>query len=187
MSSVITSIEKQIAEWMKPLPHLPAGFGKWLVVNAWWLVLIGVIASAWMIISAFTLLSTINSAVVPGFYGLVAQYNPNAITGLWISIIGIAVVLVLEAMAISPLKAQKKRGWELLFMASLLMFAVNIVEAIVTSDGGSLIGSVIGTAIGLYLLFEFRLGYEASAKPAHAATKKSETTTEKPPVTHDDK
>ena len=41
----LQSLEQALAGVFKDAPHLPKGFRVWVVENAWWLVLIGVVLS----------------------------------------------------------------------------------------------------------------------------------------------
>lgn len=79
---------------------------------------------------------------------------------VWLALLVMAIQAVMYLMAYPGLKARKKSGWNLVFYASL----VNVVYAIVvvfTAYGGvgNLIGSLIGTAIGLWILFQIRPAY----------------------------
>ena len=72
--------------------------------------------------------------------------------------------------AFSGLKARKKSGWNLLYYALLLNLAYGIVMAFTNYGGFSyLIGAVIGSAIGLYLLFQIRSSYLGGHKTADKA------------------
>ena len=71
--------------------------------------------------------------------------------------------IFLTAMAISPLKDGKKKGWTLLFYVLLLQVLSIIVNAILTLGVISFIFSIIFgaicVAIGTYFLFEIRAEY----------------------------
>lgn len=158
----ISKLEKTIAGWYKQLPfHLPAEGRKWLAENAWWLVLIGVVVSVFGLLG---MLRTIlwagevsNSVLgnVAAYYG-VATYNPWTDGSLWISLASLAIILVLEAMAINPLKLRKKRGWDLMFLTMLVSAASALVTAVVTISLYSILLAAVGLAIGGFFLFEVR-------------------------------
>ncbi|HUC79057.1 MAG TPA: hypothetical protein VMQ58_02340, partial [Candidatus Saccharimonadales bacterium] len=81
--------------------------------------------------------------------------------GLWLFAIYISIALliltiVVEVMAISPLKELKKKGWDLLFLAYLISIAWGVISAILNIDISSLISAVISAVIGAYLLFEIK-------------------------------
>jgi uncharacterized membrane protein HdeD (DUF308 family) len=80
--------------------------------------------------------------------------------GLWLGLILLITEAVLYIAAFPAIRARKKSGWDLLFYAML----VNVVYGVVvlfTSYGSlvSLIGTLIGSGIGLYLLFQIRSSY----------------------------
>lgn len=80
--------------------------------------------------------------------------------GVWLGIIVLAIEAVLYIMAFPATRARAKRGWDLMFYALL----VNIVYGVVvlfTDYGsvGNLIGTLIGSVIGLWLLFQIRGKY----------------------------
>lgn len=155
----LSSLEQALAGAFKDLPHLPKGFRDWLVENAWWLVIIGVVLGA---IGVLGLLPTlfVGSAIV-GYYAGAAAGSSVMISGL-VSIAVLVATVIIEAMAIQPLKAKKKHGWDLLFLASLIGIVGSLVGAVVGGNVvGGIIGTVIGAAIGFYVLFELRGHYLA--------------------------
>ena len=58
----------------------------------------------------------------------------------------------LLGMALPGLFARKMSGWTLLFYEQLVGFVGSILS-------GSIIGGIIGTLIGLYILFQVRTKY----------------------------
>lgn len=157
----VRSLEDKIAEVHKGLPHLPGGARAWIVANAWWIVLIGVILSAMGLFATLNVLITLNLAMSgAGGYGLAyAPFVGVSLIGAWVSLLFGAAGLVVEAMAISPLKAQLKRGWDLLFLASLISLVAGLV-GIVLGNFFGISGVAIGLAIGWYFLFEVRDGFD---------------------------
>lgn len=109
---------------------------------------------------------------------------------LWLSLITLFVEAAIYIIAFAPTKMRKKSGWDLLFYALL----INVVYGVLMIFGrgiGDLFMSILGTAIGLYFLFQIRSSYHeapvASAaapeptalKPAKAKAKKSTKKTAK--------
>jgi hypothetical protein len=79
-----------------------------------------------------------------------------------------AVVLVIEGiiglMAYKELSKRSARGWDLLFLAALLNVAYAVVAIFIQGRGfGSFIMSLVGSAIGFYLLFQIKSAYGKSA------------------------
>ena len=99
---------------------------------------------------------------------------PNRLSLLvWLSLIVLAVEAVLYIAAYPGTKAKKKSGWNLLFYAALLNLAYGIVNAF--TDYGtvmSLVGTLIGTVIGLFFLFQIRSYYTGSTTKVASKTKK---------------
>lgn len=154
----VAKIEKQVGEWFKQAPHLPKEFTKWLAENAWWLTLIGVVIG---LLAIFPLLGlTLFASALTATY---SAYYPYAQSGLvqaslWVSLAFYVLLVVIEAFAISPLKGLKKRGWDLLFLATLVSVVSSVVSAALNYSVVGLFGAAIGALIGLYVLFEVR-GY----------------------------
>lgn len=154
----IKKLENMIEGWLKPLPHLPANAQKWIAINIWWLELIGVVILAF---SGIALLGTLGLAlgITSTIFGISAFSGLLAISSI-ISLAASAASVVVMAMAISPLKALKKKGWDLLFIALLINCASVVLSALIHMNGlnflTSLFSGAIGAAIGAYFLFEIR-------------------------------
>ncbi len=156
---LIHSIEKTLAEWFKGLPHLPKNISKWLADNAWWLTLAGLIISGLLILSALSFVMAFNAAT-SGLMAYAYAYSGVSAASVWgsfwVSVAFFAVIATVEAMAIKPLKVKQNKGWELVFLATLLSSASGVIGSIVSFSIGGILGSLIGLAIGLYVLFEVR-------------------------------
>ena len=149
----VHKIEKTMEGWFKDVPHLPAGFTKWLAENAWWLTVIGVVFGVFGLFGTLTAL-TVGSVVLtavggPALGGLV-------FFGSLLSLIVTGITLVFEAMAISPLKASAKRGWDLVFLASLVGGAGGAISALLSVNIGGLVVTAVAFAISMYVIFEVR-------------------------------
>jgi hypothetical protein len=166
---VISSLELLEANlndlFVKKAPELPAGGKKWLVQYLPW---ISVVLGLLTLYDAWTLWHWAHyaSALINYANSLRAIYGgpPVAVNrmglGVWL---GLAVLIGKAGCylgAYTATGAHKKSGWDLLFYAGLLNVAYAVV--ILFSDYGSLsglFGAVIGSAIGLYLLFQIRVSY----------------------------
>jgi hypothetical protein len=149
----VDAVANTTAKWMKDVPHLPKGLTKWLAENSWWLAIIGVVLSAF---GALGLLTTImaGSAVLVAV-GAVA-YSGVFLVGALISLAGIAATVIIEAMAISPLKGMKRRGWDLMFLSLLVAVAFNIVGSLLAMNIAGILFALIGAAIGVYVALELK-------------------------------
>ena len=153
----VHNIEKTTEVWFKDLPHLPANFTKWLADNSWWLALIGVI------LGAFGLLGTLG-AIGAGSALLTAVGGPalggTLLIGSLVSIAFGAASLVVEVMAITPLKTLQKKGWDLIFLSVLISIAGGVVSAVLGMNIASLLMTAVAAAISGYFLFELRSHYK---------------------------
>lgn len=163
MMDSLHKFEATVAEWYRDVPHLPKGGQRWIADNAWWIILVAVIFGAFGIVSLFTLIAGLS--VVTTTYGIYGSaYNtiaPTVYTGMglvtaWITLASLAASTVIMACAITPLKAQKKKGWDLLFLSDIIYFALVVLAAVVSFNFFGIVGPLIGTAISFYFLFEIR-------------------------------
>lgn len=173
----LNKFEKTVAQWYKNVPHLPKGFTDWLAENVWWLVIIGVALSLFAIPALLgALLLAMGISASFGVYG--AGVTEAGFFGVvWLaailSLAGIVVTTILEIMAISPLKAKKKRGWTLLFAVALFNLAFAIVSNIVTFNLVGAVFAVIWAGVWGYFLFEIHSYFGAHHKVAAKTTEKA--------------
>jgi len=150
----LSGLENSLGALFKGLPHLPKDWRHWLADNAWWLVLIGVLLGCLAILSLIPVVLGITI-----FTGIIAGPAAGAlviITGI-VNMAVLVISVALEAMAITPLKVKQKRGWDLLFLVSLVTFTGAALNALITGNVNHIIGLVVGTLVGLYVLFEVRM------------------------------
>lgn len=138
--------------WLAPIfakfPHIPMGGRQTLTKIAPWLALIFGVLGLLGIVSAGSLMSYLSFSVLG--MGMIQ------IT-MFISLLAGLIACILEILAFKPLKAMKKKGWDLLFYATVLTTATTILSLLF---GYSEIGSLIGALIGFWLLFEVRGLYQ---------------------------
>ncbi len=84
--------------------------------------------------------------------------GPDLTLMFWLSIASTVVFAALALLAFPGLKAQKKVGWNLIFYSVL----ANIAYAIISLIGsyGNFFGALIGSVIGLFILFQIRSHYK---------------------------
>jgi len=170
--SAITKFEDTIGGLLKPIPHLPTAGQKWLAENVWWIILVGVILSGISVLTTiggiFTALAFLGAAT--SYFG---YYAVQSYTGWWvlasvISLLFMIAIVVISAISINPLKAMKKKGWDMLFLTLLISAASIVVSLIVniTSIGvGFVFGIIfglIGLAIGAYFIYEIRSYFKSA-------------------------
>ena len=164
----VHKLERTVADWYKNVPHLPKNGQKWLADNVWWIVIIGIALSALGLFGIISLLFlagaglTMAGGLLGSGYGAAAG---AAIGGFLIitSLISLAVYiveLILMVMAVMPLKAHKKRGWNLLFLITLINVASIVVTGLLTMNLFSIFWGVLWVAVGVYFLYEIRSHFE---------------------------
>jgi len=138
---------------MKDVPHLPKGLTKWLAENSWWLTIVGVVFSVFGVFGILAAM-TAGSAllVVVGAPALGGMFFVSSV----VSLVGIGISVVAEVMAITPLKAMKKRGWDLMFFVLLVSVVMGLLGSLLTANVGGILFGLIGAAIGAYVLLEFK-------------------------------
>lgn len=176
------AIENKLDELLvKNAPfQLPENGRKMLVSALPWLTLIGGVLSVlavWGVYQLATWANTwMNAASELGTTYGYAGYSGYASNGplLLMSAILIAVEAILFFMAFSPLKERRKRGWDLLFWVSMLNVVYAVVYMVATPNLLSLIFSLLGSLVGLYLLFQVRSHYTSAASASSSSAKKQQ-------------
>ena len=178
----IHKLELTLVEQYKKLPHLPEEGRKWLAENAWWLVLIGVIICVFGLFGILSFLAlgmfglALGGAALGAGYGAVAGATLGGVI-LVVVLVSMALYIaeiVLMAMAISPLKELKKRGWDLLFLVAVINAAAAVITNVLSVNVIGLVMSLLWIAVGAYFLFEVRerfLVKKVVAKPVKASSK----------------
>lgn len=149
----VDTVANTAGKWMKDVPHLPKGLTKWLAENSWWLTIIGVVLSAFGILGLLTTMMA--GSVVLAAVGAVGLGGMVFVSSL-VTLVGTGIAVVVEAMAISPLKAMKKRGWELMFFALLVSVALGIVGSLLSVNIAGILFGLVGAAIGIYVALELK-------------------------------
>lgn len=153
----ISKLENTVGGWLKTAPHLSKTSQKWLAENVWWIVLIGLVLSVLGLVATVFALMAIFFPAVSYFGVLIAPALSFAIiANTTVPLIFFVATVILTAMAISPLKQLKRRGWDLMFITMVISGLYSILSFIVSFSIGSLLGGAIGLAIGLYFLYEIR-------------------------------
>lgn len=166
---MLRKFEGTVASWYKGMPHLPENFRKWLADNIWWLVLIGVILSLFVVIPTFGVL-LFGGAVLTSVYGAQSMYNGGVFVWALFALMFVVADLVLSALAIAPLKTYRKLGWSLLFLVVLLNVLSTVLTFVANFSFGGLLSGLIGAAIGGYFLFEIRSYFGVvAARPVQPA------------------
>lgn len=169
------TLEDALADiFVKKAPKLPANAKKVIVQYLPWInVILGVLTiwAAWALWQwahvADTLIDYANN--ISRIYGGGDVVTSRMSLSIWLGVIVLAIEALLYLAAFPGTRDRKKIGWNLLFYAAL----VNVVYAVLvlfTDYGGfgNLLGGLIGSAIGLWLLFQIRDSYKDSTATSKA-------------------
>lgn len=149
----LSSLEEAIGKLFKKMPHLPRESRDWIADNLWWLVIVGLVLSA---VAVFGLMLLLFGASL--YMGLTADMVVGGAVFLAtvISFAMFSVTIVLEAMAIKPLRLKHRYGWELLFITGLVLLAGSVLRALMSDSLSGLLNPLVTAFISFYLLFEIR-------------------------------
>ena len=157
----VSGLEKWLEGVYAKTPVLPVGVRNWISNNLYWLAAISGILGLW---GAYSLWQ------VARWGDNWAQYSNDAATYygvspvgtafsplIWAIVVVVAIQAVIALMAVGPLKAHRKAGWNLLFYSALLSVGTALLYLIMDGYGiSSTISSLVGCAVGLYFLFQIR-------------------------------
>lgn len=153
----VKRIEKTFEGYYKTahLPHLPKGLVQFFATWAWLFTLIGVVLGVLGILMA--ILAVFAAQALIGVAGVYAgqEYASQVSASLWattaISIVFTVIIIAIQTQAISPLKEKKIKGWDLIFLASLVGLLSSVVQMIVSAfyDGAAF--SIFSAVIGLFI------------------------------------
>lgn len=99
----------------------------------------------------------------------------NGLTfGIWLSIAILVAMALLYVLAMRPLRERQRHGWDLLFYAMLLNVVYGFIIMLTAyGDFGNFMARLVGSAVGLYALFQIRELYAVRmTKQPRLATKK---------------
>lgn len=171
-------IEKMLGDLFKSVPPLPEEARKGLATALPWLALAGGVLSligAWYLYQAMMYVGGVYSAF--GYTAPIAGFGFTPIT--WISLGILVAQAVLAFIAFPALRTNKKSGWSLLLMMAVASVAYGVAANLLSGyiNLGGLIVALLGSAVGLYLLFQVRSyfgGTESAAKSATPAAPKAD-------------
>ncbi len=164
--SVVQDLETKLNEvFVKSAPALPAGAVKWIVKYIPWINLVLGLLTLYSVYVIWHWAHFANSLInyansVSAAYGGTQIATNRLSFGIWIGLFVLAVEAILYIAAFPSTRAHKKSGWDLLFYALLVNVVYGVVMLFTAYGGiGTLISTLIGTAIGLYFLFQIRASY----------------------------
>jgi len=175
---LVRKIENKMSDWFKGLPPLPEGGREGLAKAFPWIALvIGILQliaawGLWNLTRTVDALNTYVNTYYQAATGTTASIGLSS-TDKMVIYIGL-IVLVIDAvillLAFSPLSKRIRRGWDLLFLSALINLVYAVVSIFINGRGFvSFIFSLLGSALGFYLLFQVKSKYGGA--DAHKAVK----------------
>lgn len=177
--AAMQDVENKLDElFVKKAPALPEGFKEWLVKYLPWINLVLGLFSLYSVYVIWHWAHYANNLInyaneISAAYGGTQIAADRLSVGIWIGLVFLTIETLLYIVAFPATRARKKSGWNLLFYALIVNVLYGVVMLFTSYGGfGTLLGSLIGTAIGLYILFQIRAKYLHEKAPA--AAKKEE-------------
>ena len=171
------NVEKQLDDMLvKKAPfQLPENARKGLASAMPWLTLIGGVLMLWAAWGMWQLVTWADNWVglansLSAYYGTSYTSPVGSSPLLWLSLVVLLAEAVLFFVAFPALRAYRKSGWNILFWVALVNLVEAVLQAIAYTNFGSLIMSLLGSLVGLYLLFQIRAYYTGEKKMAPAAS-----------------
>lgn len=159
----LRQLETTVASWYKKAPHLPVEARQWIARNAWWIIIVGIVLLGFGVIVAL-LGVFFAGALLTGLGPIGAAVGGLAMVAVTLSMFFSIACIVLAAMAISPLKAMRKKGWNLLFLLVVIEAVALAVSLLLTFDITGTVWGLLWLAVDGYFLFEVREYFEEKTK-----------------------
>ncbi len=164
----LDGLEKQLNEvFVKNAPfQLPEDFKKWIVTYLPYINLFIGVLSVWSAVVLYRWATVANRLLdyanqAARTYGVDNYVQSSRLTFMiWISLGLLAAQGVLWIVSFNSVKAKKKSGWNLLFIALLVGAVYGLISLFNGYSGGTnFVSYIVGTLVGLYVLFQIRSSY----------------------------
>ena len=164
--AMLTDLENSLEKvFVKSAPKLPEKGKEMLVSWLPWINLVLGILTLWSVYWLWQWANTANNLAdfaneLSRVYGSGDVVSRDLTAMVWVGLGVLAVEAVLFIMAFQATRARAKRGWDLMFYALLVNLVYGVLVIFTDYGGvGSFIGYLIGSVIGLWLLFQIRSKY----------------------------
>ena len=162
-------LETTIGGLFKGAPAMPENAKKSLV-DAWpWIALVfGVLQlvaawALWGVVRFAERLSDVTNSLSVYYTGRSAGLSSTDKMVIYLALLVLVADAVILLMAYPELKKKSKKGWDLLFLGSLVNLVYAVVSVFIHDRGvSSFIFSLIGSAVGFYLLFQVKDKYHTA-------------------------
>lgn len=151
IAGATNQLEAILDEYMvKKAPFaLPAEAKEFIVKVAPYLIILFAIMSLPLIFGAIGLTAVLSPFAMMGGYGY-GNWGFSMIVSLAVA----AISMIMEVMAVPGLFKRTKASWKLVFYASI----ISLIGGILAIHG--IVGAIIGTIIGWYILFQVKDMYK---------------------------
>lgn len=158
--------EKTIGDLFKSAPVLPKN-SKDAIVNVmpWIALIFGVIQiivayGVWQLAHVVDRAADLINTYAAYYTVPAAHISAFDRTVIYLGAVVLLIDGVIGIMAYKALAARQRRGWDLMFLAALVNLAYAVISIFINGRGvGSFIMSLLGSAIGFYLLFQIKETY----------------------------
>lgn len=148
ISEQLTSLEGTLNEYFgKKAPAMPDGIKDFLVTIAPYLSILGILFAIPALIAWVGLIG-FGGALIPA-----ATMGAISLPPIILSLVLAIPPLVLQIMAIPGLFSRSEKAWRFLFWAQLITIISQAVQL-------NLLGLIVGTVIGFYVLFQVKDRYK---------------------------
>lgn len=163
MASQLEKLETTLDDALnKKAPFkIPENGRKTLAGALWWLALIFGLLQLWAAWGLWRVAHWADQWVdyansISAAYGLDTVANDLGLF-YYLALVVVAVTGVMALLAAPGLKAMKKAGWNLLFYSLLVNVVYSVLVLFADYGGfGDMLGALVGSLIGAYLLFQVR-------------------------------
>lgn len=169
--SVIKTIESKLEVIFKDLPPLSEST-KEALAKVWpWLALVGGIVQLFAAYALYQLANyasrLIDVANTLSIYSTGISTGPTSFdkTVIYLGIVVLLVDAVILLLAFPKLQNRERAGWDLLFLAATLNLLYAFLQIFTYHRGiGGFIFSLLGSAVGFYLLFQVKQKFGGKSK-----------------------
>jgi hypothetical protein len=144
--------------------QLPAGVKEWIVKYGPWIALVGGILAILFVVPTFfaaLAVTSYSSAVLGGVYGAAVMASVGPM--FYISLVVLALQLIILFVSVPMLLKRQRKGWMLVFYSEVISLVYTVLNTFSYGyfNFGTLLGGLIGAAIGFYFVFQIRSYYKS--------------------------
>lgn len=144
--------------------QLPKGVKEWIVKYGPWIALVGGILTILFVVPTFfaaLAVTSYSTAVLGSVYGAAVMASVGPL--FYVSLVVLALQLVILFISIPMLLKRQRKGWQLIFYSEVISLVYTVFNTFSYGyfNVGTLLGGLIGAAIGFYFVFQIRSYYKS--------------------------